>query len=401
MATEKLYHTEPYLREFTAAVLETSPLADGRWAIVLDRTAFYPEGGGQPADSGWLDDIPVLDVYEEDGQVIHIAAACPAGAAARGRIDWDRRFDHMQQHSGEHILSAVFADLHAAENVGFHLGADAVYIDVTMDSLTPAQAAALEDAANAVVFANRPVSGRLVPASDLAAFPLRKQPSKDFAAIRLVTVEGVDCCPCGGTHVAVTGEIGLIKIRSWERKGGLTRVDFVCGGRALADYRLCAAAARSVAARLSAPVADAPAAVERQLAKLDAVTRELGTARQELNQHLADTLCRQAETEGGAKLVATAVDGLTPAELADLARKVLAYGPAIVLLATASAAENKSHLLFACTPGLPADMGSLLKKALPLVGGKGGGSAHWAQGGGAHSDKLEDALRAARQSVFG
>lgn len=400
MATEKLYHAEPYRREFTAAVLDARPLEGGRWAVVLDRTAFYPEGGGQPADSGWLDDIPVLGVHEEDGVVTHIVPARPAGAAVHGRLDWDRRFDHMQQHSGEHILSAVFADLHAAENVGFHLGADAVYIDVTLDSLTPAQAAALEDAANAVVFANRPVSGRLVAGGDLAAFPLRKQPAKDFAAIRLVSVDGVDCCPCGGTHVAATGEIGLIKIRSWERKGGLTRVEFVCGGRALADYRQCAAAARGIAARLSAPVEGAPAAVERQLAKLDAVTRELGAARQELNRHLAADLYRRAETAGDARLVATAVAGLAPAELADLARQVLALGPVVVLLATASAAENKSHLLFACTPGLAVDMGALLKKTLPLVGGKGGGSAHWAQGGGACSDKLEDALRVARQSVL-
>lgn len=401
MTTEKLCYSDPYLREFTAAVTEIRPLDGGRWGIILDRTAFYPEGGGQPGDSGALDHIPVLDTYEEDGTIIHVAAARPSGYTVTGRLDWDRRFDHMQQHSGEHLLSAAFADLFGAENIGFHLGADSVYIDLTLDALTPEQAAAAEDAANAAVFANRPVTAHTVGPADLASFPLRKRPARDFASIRLVAVEGVDCCPCGGTHVAATGEIGLIKIRSWERKGGAVRVDFVSGRRALADYRQSAAVARALAARLSAPVADVPAAAERQLAKLDTLHKDLQAARQELNRHLAAALYDQADGAAGFRLVVRLADGLAPAELADLARQLLARGPAVVLLAAGSAADDKSHLLFACTPGLSADMGRLLRAALAATGGKGGGSPHWAQGGGAYSDKLQDALRQAAAGVSG
>jgi len=213
--TEKLYYADSYQKEFSAKVEELHPLAGDLWGIVLDRTAFYPEGGGQPCDTGWLDDIPVQAVLEKDGSIMHVTATRPVGNTVVGRLNWRRRFDHMQQHSGEHILSAVFADLFGRENIGFHLGADAVYIDVTMDSLTGEQAAAAEAAANAVVFANLPVKCQMVSDHDLAKFPLRKQPAKGFAKLRLVSVAGVDCCPCGGTHVAASGEIGLIKIRSW------------------------------------------------------------------------------------------------------------------------------------------------------------------------------------------
>ena len=398
--TEKIYYADQYCREFTAAVKELRPLDDGRWGVVLDRTAFYPEGGGQPGDTGWLGEIPVLDVYEDNGAIVHVTAAKPAGATLPGRIDWRRRFDHMQQHSGEHLLSAAFDDLFGAKNVGFHLGADAVYIDVTLDMLSAEQAAAVEEAANSYIFANRPVRCEQVAAGDLDRYPLRKRPSRDFAAIRLVNMEGLDCCPCGGTHVAATGEIGLIKIRAWERRAGTVRVDFVCGGRALADYRLNSTVARELSVRLSVPVATVPEAVERQSDKLESIGKQLQTVRQELTRRLAEDLYTQADELPDARLVTSFVPDATAAELSDLAKQVLAHGRAVVLLATGSAELNKIHLVFGCTPGTAANMGELLKKALAVAGGKGGGNAHWAQGGGSWSDKLEDALRLARMDVL-
>ncbi len=397
--TEKIYYADQYIKEFVATVLEVRPLEGSRWGIVLDRTAFYPEGGGQPCDTGWLDGIPVLAVYEDNGVVVHVAAERPAGQTVKGRLDWGRRFDHMQQHSGEHIVSGVFGDLFGAENVGFHLGADRVYIDVTLAELTDEQAAAAEAAANDAVFANLPVLSAMVDGSDLARYPLRKQPAKEFANIRLVTVEGIDCCPCGGTHVAASGEIGLIKIRGWERKAGTTRVDFVCGGRALADYRLTNAVARELSTRLSVPVEEVPAAFARQISKGELLHRQLQSARSELNRHLAVSLYEEAADLEGLRLASALVPDATPGELSDLAKQVLARGRAVVLLATGSAETNKSHLLFACTPGVAADMGGLLKKTLLATGGKGGGNAHWAQGGGNWCDSLAAALEAARKDV--
>lgn len=400
MTTEKLYYADPYLQQFTANIIKAEPFADGNWGVVLDKTAFYPEGGGQPSDTGWLADIPVLAVSEKQGEIVHITAGKPAGVTVEARIDWTRRFDHMQQHSGEHLLSGVFGDLYGAENIGFHLGADSVYIDVTIETLSAEQVSVVEDTANAYIFANKPVSSRFITEAELDNYHLRKRPAKNYASIRLVTIAGVDCCPCGGTHVSATGEIGLVKIRSWERRAGAVRVDFVCGGRALADYRLTANVTRELSARLSVPVAEIPGALQRHQSKAEGLNKELAAAKQQLNKYLAAALYADGGPVGNARLICRVITDVGPAELADLARQILAAGPSVVLLAAANAELNKSQFVFACSPGLPYDMGALLKKVLPAVNGKGGGNAHSAQGGAAFSDKLEDALGLARQDIL-
>ena len=213
LATEKLYYSDPYLKEFSAHVIKITELEDGRIGVILDRTAFYPEGGGQPCDTGWLNDIPVIDVRSKDGDIVHVVSEALSTDEVTGRLDWARRFDHMQQHSGEHVLSGAFLELFGAENVGFHLGPDAVYIDIALESLSAGQAAAVEARANAAVYATLPVSTHQVTDADLSRFPLRKLPTKGFGSLRLVEMPGIDCCPCGGTHVSNTGQIGGIKIR--------------------------------------------------------------------------------------------------------------------------------------------------------------------------------------------
>ena len=230
MQTEKLYYQDPHLREFTATILEKSALADGQFAIILDRTAFYPEGGGQPCDTGSLNEAPVLSVQTRNGDIIHTVACDPGEGPVTGRIDWQRRFDHMQQHTGEHILSGIFLSLHQAENVGFHLSATTCQIDVTLPSLSPEQAQIIEDAANAVIFSNRPIDAKFVETAELSAYSLRKEPGAEFEQIRLVSIQNCDCCPCGGTHVSHTGEVGLLKIRGWEKRKNNIRVEFACGG---------------------------------------------------------------------------------------------------------------------------------------------------------------------------
>jgi alanyl-tRNA synthetase len=400
MTTEKLYYADPYLREFTAHIVEAVPLDDGSWSVILDCTAFYPEGGGQPCDTGCLDDIPVIAVREDGGEIVHVTAAKPKADVVAGRINWSRRFDHMQQHSGEHLLSAAFAQLFAAENIGFHLSAESVSIDVTLGQLNAEQITAVENHANVAVFANVPIRAHNIAANYLDQFALRKPPAKNFNNLRLIEILGQDCCPCGGTHVAATGEIGLIKIRSWERKAGAVRVDFVCGQRALADYSLASAVALQLSGLFSVPPAEVPAAVERQLAKADMLHKTLQSAKQELLRYHAADLYTQAEWVDGLKMVVKTLADVTPAELADLARQLLLCGPVVALLGTANARQNKSHLLFACTPGTGADMGTLLKAVLPTINGKGGGNTHWSQGGGCYFANLEEALAMARQTLF-
>lgn len=402
MATEKLYYSDPYLKEFSAHVIKITELEDGRIGVILDRTAFYPEGGGQPCDTGWLNDIPVIDVRSKDGDIVHVVSEAPSTEEVTGRLDWARRFDHMQQHSGEHVLSGSFLELFGAENVGFHLGPDAVYIDVTMESLTAEQAAAAEARANAAIYSTLTVSTHHVTDADLSKFPLRKMPTKDFGSLRLVEMPGIDCCPCGGTHVANTGQIGSIKIRGWERKSGVTRVDFVCGGRALADHGLNLSVVRQLSTRLSVPPVEVPSAVEKQLAKLEGLHKELQAAKQDLARLLAvETYGEAPSGKDGVKVIVKLYEGQPPIELADFAKHLLACGPAILLFAAGLPEENKSQFLFACTPGLTINTGALLKGVLPLVGGKGGGNANWAQGGGPFSDKLADALEKARLEVQG
>ena len=244
--TERLYYTDCYLMEFSARVIRTSPDALGA-RVYLDRTAFYPESGGQPSDRGTLAGIQVLDVIDEGEEVAHILADSPADETVQGRIDWERRFDHMQQHTGQHILSAAFERAGGYKTVSFHLGTESATIDLDSDRVGARQIGAAEELANGVVFENRTVQISFRAAAEAQQLDLRK-PTFREGDIRLVEVEGFDLSACGGTHVRRTGSVGIISIRKVERAKGLTRIEFVCGGRALRrarqDFAILSEAAR-------------------------------------------------------------------------------------------------------------------------------------------------------------
>jgi alanyl-tRNA synthetase len=237
--TKRLYYDDAYLTQFKARVIEQSPYKD-RFAVVLDQTAFYPTSGGQPFDQGMLDGVNVVDVLvdENEDRVLHVLTAPVAEPPAEvlGEIDWDRRFDHMQQHTGQHILSQAFIEVAQAETVSFHLGADSATIDVAgARRPSPADMEQAELLANKIVWEDRPVTARVVSPEELADLPLRKPPTVT-EDIRVIQVADFDWSACGGTHVARTGEIGLCKIVKWENRGAETRVEFRCGLRALNDY---------------------------------------------------------------------------------------------------------------------------------------------------------------------
>lgn len=398
--TELLFQNNSYIRQFHSRIKKSIPLPNGSVGVVLEHTAFYPEGGGQPSDHGQINGLPVTDVYREGTDIIHVMSELPPTETVEAAIDWARRFDHMQQHTGQHILSAACHELFGAATVGFHMGAQSSQIDLDLPGFTDEELKSAEQAANELLVRNKAVSIHQATPATLHEYPLRKPPAKDFAAIRLIEIAGIDCCPCGGTHVAATGEIGIIKIRSWERKNNAIRLDFVCGYRALADYQYKNLLIQELSGRLSAPGPQLLAAFDKLLAKADETSRQLAAARQELSIQLADNLYRQAEPVKGIKIIAYQLANSSPAEVAGLARQLVSFPATVALLAGVAGDNSKVHLVFSCSPGLNLNMGAILKAALPLIEGKGGGSGTSAQGGGPAVHHAAHALELAEQSVI-
>ena len=269
--TERLYYTDCYLREFEARVVKIDPGPKG-FRVYLDRSAFYPESGGQPKDLGTLGGIPLVEVVEEGEAIAHVLAQKPEGEVLQGEVDWERRFDHMQQHTGQHVLSAAFEKTGSYKTVSFHLGAETSSIDLDSDRLGRRQIEEAEELANRVVFEDREVRTFFRSAAEAGAMDLRK-PTERKGDVRLVEVKDFDLSACGGTHVRTTGAIGLILVRKVERMKGQTRVEFLCGGRALKaareDFRRLSEAAQS----LSAGLEGVPARIRRLSEELRAAFR--------------------------------------------------------------------------------------------------------------------------------
>lgn len=395
--TEKLFRVDPYQRAFSARVVRRAQ-AGRRPAVELDRTLFYPTAGGQPNDTGVLNGVAVVDVVEDEatGAITHILAGELAADEVQGEIDWPRRVDHMQQHSGQHILSQACERILDAATVSFHLGGDLCTIDIQRTAMTAEEAAAVEDAANAIIFENRPLRVHLTDDAGLSAFPLRKPPTVS-GEIRIVEVADFDYSPCGGTHVRSAGEIGLIKLRRWERRGETLRVDFLCGQRALLDYRWKNEAVLALANSLSIKDRDLLEGVQRTLAQGRENFRQLEDARQRLLALEARALLAETPERNGYRLVGLVLAGYSGEEARRLAME-LTTQPGVYALFGVAAAE-RAGLIFARSAGLPLDMSALLKQALPLIQGRGGGTAGLAQGGGPGVDKLEEALAMARDYV--
>ncbi len=287
METEKLYYQDAYLRQFTATVLSCEE-SKGCFKIVLDRTAFYPEGGGQPADHGTLNGISVTDVHEKDGVVFHICKnPVEIGETVVGIIDWQRRFDHMQQHSGEHIISGILCADYHCDNVGFHMGADTVTIDYNTD-ISWEQALAAESKANAVIWADIPVEIAYPSATELETLEYRSK--KELTGqVRIVSFPDADCCACCGTHVSRAGEVGLIKVLSVQKFREGVRMEILCGQRALTYLSTTYDQARQIGQKLSVKPQDTLAAVERLDAELTAVKYHMAETESELFNTIAET----------------------------------------------------------------------------------------------------------------
>lgn len=376
-ATERLYFQNAYLQEFSARVIGREA-REGSPVIILDRTAFYPESGGQPHDLGWLNEVRVIRVEEEADRILHFIEKELAENAVRGRLDWPRRFDHMQQHTGQHILSQAFVRAAQATTVGFHLGTDIVTIDLNRANLSPSVIEQAEDIANQIVFQDRPVSARFVTAQELEHIPLRKPPKVEHN-IRVVQVEGFDWSACGGTHVARTGEIGLIKIIKVERRGNEARVEFQCGQRALTDYRRKNDMLNRVAADLSVGYWELDQAVARLQADVRDARRKLAEVESKLMLAEAVELIAAARNVGAFAVVARAWDDRDMNALRLVAKKLIEQPRIVALLGAAG--RERSALVFARSADVTVDVSVWLRQAVQQLGGKGGGQPDMAQGG--------------------
>jgi alanyl-tRNA synthetase len=387
--TSRLYYHDPRCCEFEARVLDVVPDdGPGRLRVLLDRSAFYPTTGGQPFDTGRLGDARVVDVVEDDdGRVAHVVeGTVSTGDLVRGVIDWPRRLDHMQQHTGQHVLSAAFERLHAARTASFHLGADASTIDLDKD-VSAAQIAAAERLASDVVWEDRPVAIRFVTDEEASRLPLRKPPVKT-GTLRLIEVADFDLSACGGTHVSRTGEVGVVAVKGWERYKGGTRIEFVCGGRALESYRVFRDAVVGSVRALSVFPHELPDGIARlQGANKDA-QREIKRLRETLAGYEGASWRQRAEVFGTLRAAVAAVEGHDGASIKSLAAAAAdAEGHVAVFFGS----DRPSTVAAAAHASVSSmDCGALVRDLCARFGGKGGGKPGVAQGGGldASSDDL-------------
>jgi len=378
MTTHRLYYDDSYLQNFEARVLSCFPAqpvqgssgTQAAWEVLLDQTAFYPTSGGQPNHLGLLGDAVVLGVHDADDGIVHIVDREIALRAVKGCVNWPRRFDHMQQHTGQHLLSAMFQERFGLPTVSFHLGEEICTIDLRGEEPNRERLLGAQRAANQAIFEDRPVTVRYGTREQLAQLGVRKEVERE-GLLRAIEIESADLQPCGGTHVKFTGQIGLILVRACTKVRQDWRVEFICGARAermaSADYEQ----QRATAEKLGCRIAELPGAVERLAAERDAHYKSLKTAMQQLAEaKAAQMVAAAAAREGGPRLVDAVLKDAHPELLLPLATEIAKNEKAVALLALAESGQ----LVFAKNPTEGKDLAAVLKSVLAAHPGKGGGN---------------------------
>ncbi|MBU8879923.1 alanyl-tRNA editing protein [Bacillus sp. FJAT-29790] len=376
----KLYYKDSYIKSFSANLLRQDKDEQGKWYAVLEETAFYPTGGGQPHDTGILNGVKVIEVEEVEGEIRHYLEEPVKESLILGEVDWDRRFDHMQQHAGQHILSAAFEELFGFTTVSFHLGKELITIDLDIEELTEQQAQKVEELANQIIMENRPIDTIWVTANELSEYPLRKQPSVT-EDIRLVIIPEFDYNGCGGTHPYTTAEVGAIKILDWERQRKRIRIHFVCGSRVLAQLHQKQNAIKKLSQLLNAPEQDLDTAAKRLIDNGRELEKSLEDLREELIGYEAIELLEKAVPSDRGKIVGKVFQNRSVQELQKLARTITNQSEEVIVFLVNEADEK---LQFVCSRGtIPTiSMKQITGALLPLINGKGGGSDLFSQGGG-------------------
>ena len=408
--TERLYYRDSFLYEFDAEVLDTVSASDSdpRTAIILDRTSFYPTSGGQVFDTGTIlpagtaaPRLRIAEVAErDDGTILHIlhdSTPVPKGSRVRGLIDPERRRDHMQQHSGQHVLSAAFVRLFDMPTVSFHMGTDYCSIDLDAKSLNLKQIEAAEALANEIVQENRSVGIRFVTPEEARGLGLRKVPAVQKDELRLIDIRDFDLTACGGTHVQGTAQIGCILLRKSERVRQGWRVEFVCGKRAISTARRDFATLSEAAGVLSTHLWDLP----QQIQKLQEESRASRKSREQLHEELAglhaERMLSDTQDSGGRKIITRMFPDRDLSFIKLLGQKLTRQSSSAVALLGATSAQPA--LVFAQSPGQSFDMGALMKEALGKLGGRGGGSKDMAQGGPSQVEAIETTLNELAQRL--
>lgn len=397
--TTRLYYNDSFLYDFDAEVREV--LENPRPGLVLDRTAFYPTSGGQVFDTGWisLEASPKLRVAEVadagDGKVIHYLEAplkdVRPGTRVRGQIDATRRRDHMQQHSGQHVLSAAFIRLYNMRTVSFHMADDYCSIDLDTPTLTKEQVESAERLANEIILENRPVDVRFVSRAEAEALGLRKLPPTERDELRIIDIHDFDLTACGGTHVSHTGQIASVLLRKIEKVRQGWRVEFVAGLRAVATARRDYTTLTETAALFSAHIYDLPQQARKSLDEIKSLRKQYEQSQEELAASYASVLLADARESQGPRIVVRALSDRDLNFVKLLAQKLTRLSPSVVaLLATTS---PQPSLVFAQSPGQPFDMGALMKEVMTKIGGRGGGSKDMAQGGIPNAEGIEATLK--------
>ena len=404
MSTEKLYWAHPLLQRFESRLVSQEQTVDpsGSYRVQLEKTAFYPEGGGQPADRGWINGVPVLHVFEESGIIWHITASkipysdTESSPVVLAEIDWERRFDHMQQHLGQHILSAAFYELLQAKTIGFHLGEKMVTIDIDAKDPTYKRTTTIECRANDIIFRNLPVLSQLVSESEYRAMDLRKTPEISDI-VRIVQIKGFDSVACGGTHPEATGSVGLVKILKTEPYKGGSRITFVCGSRALSTFDAMQHELLQSASLLSVGWPELASAIESIQNESKHQKKIMKNLQIEWAALEADRLVSSGTIVNDITIIQQQYDDIELGQLQRLANTLKIIPGCIILL---SAAKPSPRVLLISTADHPdLSMKELLQDHIHLINGTGGGNMNSAQGGGNKSEGLSEMMSMMQQSV--
>ncbi|MEZ4869098.1 MAG: DHHA1 domain-containing protein [Caldilineaceae bacterium] len=400
--TERLYYTDSYQTQFRAMVRALTRVGE-QPALVLDQSYFYPTSGGQAHDLGTLNGCQVVDVVAaESGEVLHLlaaedGAAFTVGQPVEGQLDWARRYDHMQQHSGQHLLSQIFYRCFGYETVSVHFGALESTLDLETADLSAVQVDEAERDANQLLYRTLPIKAYFVTEAELAAVPLRRPP-KVSGKIRIVEIDDFDYSACGGTHCRTTAELAPLKVTKVERRRDQVRVTFLCGQRAFADYALKHQLITEVANLFSNEIQQTPALVERNLAQIKELQRRVEQQQRELLGYAVQEWLAEAAIVNGYRLVVKELVDLDVNGLKSVASQLQQQAGVVALLGVSDA--SKATLIFSRATDVDVHVGNLLREVLRLFGGKGGGRPDYAQGGGIVVTDLPAALAAARHKAM-
>lgn len=391
--TKRLYYQDSNLKEFKAKVLKKIKI-NNQPAIILNETAFYPTSGGQPYDKGVIQEVPVVEVVEEDDEIVHILREElkeKIDSEVVGKIDWKRRFDHMQQHLGQHVLSGALMEIWGAETVSFHLGEEVCTLDIAKEKLTEGEAKKAEECANEIIFENRPVKCYFVEGEEeLKRLNLRKVPEKT-GKIRIIEVEDFDLSACGGTHCRTTGGVGIIKITKWEKRGEKIRLEFICGRRAWKDYFWKNEVIKNISNKLTIKDTELGEVVEKMLEEQKETRKELRGIKEKLQEHEAKRLINESSLrDNRIKIINKVFEEKNFQEVRGLIQEIINLDDSVVVLVGAK--DEGAKILFACSRALKYDMNGLIREAGKFIEGQGGGAPNFAQAGGKKVEGIEDAL---------